>query len=532
MVLSLYMTQAEGQGFLKAKNRIIVNDKGEKVILRGMGLGGWMLQEGYMLRVGSIGPQYRIKEKIAELAGRDKTEQFYEGWLDNFIRRADIDSMAAWGFNSVRIPMHYRLFTREKGFVMLDSLLSWCKANKIYLILDMHAAPGGQGNDLNISDRDPSIPSLWQSEANQQQMISLWKKLAERYVNEPYIGGYDIINEPNWGFEDSTDRHGLAEKTNAPLRKLMMDITKAIRSVDKKHIIIIEGNGWGNNYKGVLPPWDDNMVLSFHKYWNHNTVASIQGPLDLREKYNMPLWMGESGENSNTWFTEAIRLVETHDIGWSWWPLKKMGSNNPLEIKIPHGYQQMLDYWEGKGPRPTEKEAQDALDALLVAVRCENNIYHRDVTDAMFRQVYSEEAIPFKQHVIEDALTIPAIEYDLGRQGIAWYDKDSSRTPGAKTQGNLGHVCRNDGVDITGDAGGYHIYSIEDGEWLQYTVDVKRSAEYKILIDSTGSGQVSLYDNGKLIPAAGAYLSAGRHRIKVVADAGGFLLYALRFVRE
>lgn len=501
-----------------------------------------------MLRIGAIGQQHRIKEKIAELAGREKMAAFYQGWLDNFIRRTDIDSMAAWGFNSVRIPMHYRLFTPsveeepvkgrntwlEKGFVMLDSLLAWCKANKMYLILDLHAAPGGQGNDLNISDRDPVKPSLWQSEANQEKTIALWKTLATRYANEPWIGGYDIINEPNWGFEDSTDRHGLAEKTNAPLRKLMMNITKAIRSVDKKHIIIIEGNGWGNNYRGVLPPWDDNMVVSFHKYWNQNTVASIQGHLDLREKYNTPLWMGESGENSNTWFTEAIHLVETHDIGWCWWPLKKMGNNNPLEIVVPAGYQRMLDYWEGKGTQPTEKEVQDALDELLRAVRCENNIYHKDVTDAMFRQVYSNEAIPFKHHVIEDSLVIPAVEYDLGRQGVAYFDRDSASTPGAKTQGNTGHAYRNDGVDITVGTGGYHIFSIGDGEWLQYTVDVKAAGEYKIVTDTTGPGQISLYDDGKPIPhpATGAHLSAGTHRLKVVADKGGFLFYALRLDRS
>lgn len=545
------MTNGKGQGFLKTKDKIIVNDKGEKVILRGMGLGGWMLQEGYMLRAGSIGQQHRIMGKIADLAGRDKTEQFYQGWLDNFIRRTDIDSMAAWGFNSVRIPMHYRLFTPsveeepvngqntwlKKGFVMLDSLLSWCKADKMYLILDLHAAPGGQGNDLNISDRDPAKPSLWQSEANQEKMIALWKKLAERYASEPWIGGYDIINEPNWGFEDSTDRRGTAEKTNAPLRKLMMDITKAIRSVDKQHIIIIEGNGFGNNYRGILPPWDDNMVLSFHKYGNFNTEASIRNYLDLREKYNIPLWMGESGENSNTWFTEAIRLVETHDIGWSWWPLKKMGNNNPLEIKVPHGYQQILDYWAGKGPKPSEKEAQDALDELLHAVRCENNIYHRDVTDAMFRQVYSEEAIPFKQHVLGDSLTIPAVDYDLGRQGVAYYDKDSASyqyTPGVKTQGNRGRACRNDGVDITGDASAYHIFSIEDGEWLQYTVNVMTTGKYRIVTDTTGSGQISMYDDGRLIlhPATGSHLSAGTHHLKVVADKGGFLFYALRLVRS
>ncbi|HEY0354781.1 MAG TPA: cellulase family glycosylhydrolase, partial [Flavisolibacter sp.] len=106
----------------------------------------------------------------------------------------------------------------------------------MYLILDLHAAPGGQGNDLAISDRDPSKPSLWQSEANQQKVIALWKKLAERYKDEEWIGAYDIINEPNWGFEDEKDFRGTAENKNEPLKKLMVDITKAIREVDRNHI--------------------------------------------------------------------------------------------------------------------------------------------------------------------------------------------------------------------------------------------------------------------------------------------------------
>jgi aryl-phospho-beta-D-glucosidase BglC (GH1 family) len=61
------------------------------------------------------------------------------------------------------------------------------------------------------------MPSLWESRDNQLKVIALWKKLAERYANEPWIGGYDIINEPNWGFQDSKDFRGTEEKLNLPL---------------------------------------------------------------------------------------------------------------------------------------------------------------------------------------------------------------------------------------------------------------------------------------------------------------------------
>src|SRR5690606_37877251 len=143
--------------------------------------------------------QYRIKEEIEKLVGTEKTAELYQRWLKNHTQKIDIDSMAAWGFNSVRLPMHYNLYTLpvedepvagentwlEEGFAITDSLLNWCKANNLYLILDLHAAPGGQGNDLAISDRDPNKPSLWESEANEKKTIALWRKLAERYANEP-----------------------------------------------------------------------------------------------------------------------------------------------------------------------------------------------------------------------------------------------------------------------------------------------------------------------------------------------------------
>ena len=59
------------------------------------------------------------------------------------------------------------------------------------------------------------------------------------------------------------------------------------------------------------------MVVSFHKYWNYNTPDTIEQHLQLRDKYKVPLWLGESGENSNLWFRDAIQLVESHGIGWA-----------------------------------------------------------------------------------------------------------------------------------------------------------------------------------------------------------------------
>jgi len=230
---------APSQGFLRASGGRIVDGQGREVLLRGMGLGGWMLQEGYMLGIKKDGTQHSIKARMADLVGKEDTDRFYQLWRQNHMTRADVDRLAASGFNSIRLPMHYDLFTLPiedepvkgrdtwlaTGFEMTDSLLAWCRANRIYLILDLHAAPGGQGKDANISDYDPEKPSLWESEENRRKTVALWRKLAERYAREPWIGGYDILNEPNWTFEGK-DKNGREDVANQPIWELYKAITR------------------------------------------------------------------------------------------------------------------------------------------------------------------------------------------------------------------------------------------------------------------------------------------------------------------
>lgn len=562
---------AFSQGFLTTDGQQIIDADGNPVIWRGIGLGGWMLQEGYMLGTG--GPQHSIEARIEDLVGAEKKAQFYQAWLANHMQKIDIDSMASWGYNMVRLPMHYKLFTPpieeepvageitwiDKGFEMVDDLLEWCKVNNIYLILDMHAAPGGQGENADISDYDTTKPSLWESQANMDKMIALWKKLAERYADEPMIAAYDIINEPNWGFQNhENDLNGCAETENTLLWQLQKDITAAIREVDTNHIIVIEGNCWGNNYNGLPTLWDNNLVISFHKYWNANTQGSIQGMLNMRNDRNVPIWLGETGENSNTWFTNAVRLFENNSFGWSWWPLKKLGSNNPLQIKRNEGYQAILDFWSGNGPRPSEDEAFEALMQFAEDLKLENNIYHPGVVDAKIRQPHTTETLPFKDHMItaNGDNVIFASDYDLGQVGYAYYDIVSENTTGnaGGATWNSGHSYRNDGVDIEACedeiTNGYNIGWTEDGEWLKYTVTVAESGNYTfsvrtasnnpngrvtLFIDDIKSSEVielpntSGFQEWESTSVEDVYLEAGTREIKIHIDKGGFNLNYFQF---
>ncbi|QKJ65238.1 cellulase family glycosylhydrolase [Flavobacterium sp. M31R6] len=556
-----------GQGFLHRDGQKIVDGNGKNIVLRGLGVGGWMVQEGYMIQTGAFaGPQYKIKQKITDLIGEKGTEKFYKAYKANGITKRDIDSLAAWGFNSIRLPMHYNLYTPaietekdgqitwlEEGFRMTDDLLSWCAANKIYLILDLHATPGGQGKDAAISDYDDSKPSLWESAANQDKMVALWEKLAQRYKDSPWIGGYDIINEPNWNFT-GTNQNGCDETSNAPLKALQVRLTNAIRAIDPHHMIIIEGNCWGNNYNGMFPLWDDNMTLSFHKYWNQNDVASIQTMLNYRTQYNVPIWLGESGENSNVWFKENIMLMESNNIGWAFWPMKKIENlAGVTSVTKAPDYDKLLDYWKNGGEKPNSDFAKKVLMQTAENYKMEHLTIRYDVIDAMFRQVQTNDTKKYKNHVAPGKVF--ATEFDLGQNGFAYSDKDVANYDGTKfTQWNKGGKMRNDGVDIVACTdkitNGFQVSFIEEGEWLQFTVDVKKQSIFDVAIrysSEKAGGKLFLEQDGKKIseitelPVTGGEtvwktialknvaLKQGINKIRVHFEGGNFNLNFLEF---
>ncbi|MFC7347825.1 cellulase family glycosylhydrolase [Chryseobacterium zhengzhouense] len=542
ILLSAFLLSQFGTSqLLKTQGQKIVNDKGENIQLRGLGLGGWMLQEGYMLKTADFaGPQYKIKEKIAELIGKDGMENFYKAYLKNGVTRQDIDFLAKSGFNSIRLPMHYNLYTLpiekepkkgqntwlEEGFKMTDELLQWCKDNKIYLILDLHATPGGQGNDVNISDNDKSKPSLWESEENQKKTIALWKKLADRYKDEAWIGGYDLINEPNINFTGKNP-NGTDEMSNVPLWKLQQEITEAIRTVDKKHIIFLEGNGWGNNYNGLPKLWDNNLAFSFHKYWNYNDDGTIQFALDLREKHNAPIWLGETGENSNVWFTELIQLLDKHNIGYAFWPMKKIDNIAGItNVKITPEYEKLLDYWKNGGEKPSKEFATKALMKIADNYKFSNTEIKKDVIDAMFRQTTDNSTKPFTSHKAPGKIS--ATDYDLGRMGSAYLDKDYINLwvsdPAKRSEWNSGNQLRNDGVDIykTND-NTYYVGKTEAGEWMQYTINSKMDKNFSLNINysSATSGKMRIENaSGKLLTTISLDSTGGNENWKTASVKG------------
>lgn len=392
LVLLTFLASVHAAGFLHASGQDIVDQDGNKILLRGVGLGNWMLPEGYMWRFGEQGDRPRKIEKIvSDLAGPDYAQHFWTEYRRNYVTESDIKRIAELGYNSVRPALNSRLFLTEddkpayvdEGFQLLDNLVKWSKKYGVYVIIDMHAAPGGQTGQ-NIDDSANNQPELFMDEKYQQRLSDLWVKIATRYKDEPTVAGYDILNEP------LPQRTGSEGRYKSQLEPLYKQVTKAIRTVDNKHMIIVEGADWANDWSAFTTPFDQNMVYQFHYYcWDQPSVLKgIHQYLDYQKRNNVPVWVGETGESSDAIYWGTTDFFEAHNIGWSFWPWKKMaGVNAPYSYSPPDDWRLIREYVNGGGAKPSAEIARKAFDQLLSDIRITNCQFHPDVVNAMFHRV-------------------------------------------------------------------------------------------------------------------------------------------------
>jgi endoglucanase len=507
-------------GFLHARGQDIVNEKGEKVMLRGVGLGNWMLPEGYMWKFGNDGDRpRRIEKLVSDLIGPEKAKFFWEEFRKNYVAEADIKRIAELGYNSVRPALNSRLFITdgnptaysEEGFALLDNLIKWCKASGVYVIIDMHAAVGGQTGG-NIDDSADDRPELFIEQKYQDELVNLWTTIAARYKDESTVAGYDLLNEP------LPERTGAAKAYKALLEPLYERLTKAIRKIDSKHIIIVEGADWANDWSVFTKPFDENMVYQFHYYcWdNPTTVKSIQQYLDYRSRLNAPVWVGETGERDNTIYWATTEYFEANNIGWSFWPWKKMDARNaPYSIKMPAQWAAVSAYSHGK-EKPSAEVAQRAFDEFLANIRLQNCVFFPDVVNSMMRRVPAR---------------IEAENFGEGGQNKSYFVKNPEQ------HSKFYRLSDPVSVISTGIGRGqsWQYISLDSTEWTSYTISSDASKDYRIVVKArTTNGPaaveiavgdvvrtVTLSDKGwSEIPAGTVMLSQGANRLKCTVKSG------------
>lgn len=321
---------AQQKGFVRCDGKNFVESNGKTFILKGINLGNWLNPEGYMFHFKEVSSFRLIDNTFKELLGADEARKFWKTFRDNYITKEDIHFIKSLGLNHIRVPFNFKLFLvedhpeifLEEGFKRLDDVIKWCREENLYVVLDLHAAPGGQTGD-NIDD-SWSYPFLFENEDAQKTTILLWEKLAARYKNEKIVVGYDLLNEPIPHFYENK------EELNKLLEPFYKKLTSAIRRIDKNHIIFLGGAQWNTNFKVFGAPFDKNLAYTFHKYWMPTEQKEIQEYVDYRDKYNVPMWLGESGENDDAWIDSFRKLLDKNEISWCFWPYKKMDSTRGI----------------------------------------------------------------------------------------------------------------------------------------------------------------------------------------------------------
>ncbi len=370
-----------GSGFLHASGTEIVDGLQQPILLRAVGLGNWLLPEGYMWKLSSSDKARDIEKAVEAAVGPNAAAEFWAAWRDTFFTEADVSVAAQMGFNAVRVAMNSRLLLpedqdkfNETEFARLGSLVEWCERHQIYVIFDMHAAPGGQTGHNAIDDSPTNTPELFNSSTYQDRLVRLWTEIARRFATSRTVAGYDLLNEPiNPDFAELNDK----------LWPLYIRIGTAIRDVDHNHALIVEGAGWANNWSTLGEPFDDNMIYSFHKYWDNTDQPSVQPFIDKRTEWNRPIWCGEMGEpRSLDWPQHAVSLLESNGIGWTYWPWKKMDTNNdPYSIDYPNNWNSFRYLVANPGaPQPDAgTPLQDVFDDYLDKIALNKCHYNKDL---------------------------------------------------------------------------------------------------------------------------------------------------------
>jgi len=315
--------------FAHTDHKQIVDATGKPLLLRATNLGNWLVPEGYIwLFEGGPQSPSEIRALVLELLGPEASAAFWQKYRENYVSRDDIALLHRAGFNAIRVPLHYTLFESDdtEGFKLLDQLIVWSRAEGLYVILDLHAAPGGQ-TGANIDD-SAGYPWLYHSLQAQQHLIDIWRRLAKHYRDEPTVLGYDLLNEPIPHFPKLAPLNSLLE----PLYK---ELAAEIRKVDAHHIFFLGGAQWDSNFSVFGKPFDANLAYTFHKYWTAPDESVIRPYIDFREKYDVPIWMGESGENTDDWIAQFVKTLEKNNIGWAFWPYKKMEKSSAVVSIIP-----------------------------------------------------------------------------------------------------------------------------------------------------------------------------------------------------
>jgi len=388
---------------------------GKRIILRGFVAGTWMNPEHFMM--GIPGTAEMMHEAFTEVYGKEKADDFFARYVENFLTEGDFEYFKSMGVNSVRLPFNYHYFMSDdkpgeftdEGFEILDKVIELCRKYEIYAILDMHSTPGGQNPDWHC-DNQTGQSLFWKFRVFQDQTTDLWRHIAAHYADEEWIAGYDILNEPSFGLT-AEEFNGFYDRTIA-----------AIREVDKDHIIYLEGDDFGRSFELFHEPQDPQIAYALH-YYPFVYVKDVLDPampdeertkifdeifyrqLTAREKFHRPLWCGECGmehhENMELYtrmMDYVLELCEKNDVSWCLWAYKDADAMSIAMPKEDSKWLALKDRiakkWSHHG------ETANSEDTLRYAIKN----YFAPVSDQTFYEVEFRMRSIFHRLAVETIL--------------------------------------------------------------------------------------------------------------------------------
>jgi aryl-phospho-beta-D-glucosidase BglC (GH1 family) len=378
--------------FLRVTGNHIADEKGNEVRLRGTCVGGWMNMENFI--DGYPGSESGLRRTMAETIGEEMSRYFFEKLLDAFFAEDDIAFIKKCGANTVRLPINYRHFEsdclpfeyHEAGFKRLERAVALCEKHGLYVILDMHAVQGWQNPHWH-SDNENAASLFWTHSHFQERLKKLWQELARRYRDRAVIAGYELMNEPTSNLITGDLPHRFGEHYRADwdnINRVYRELTQAIREVDGKHIVFLEGDRYGQLFDGLEAPFADNLAYSSHNYttagfgpgpypgaykkirtdetnaatdfWDKAAQARLfaaTSGAEYAKKYKVPLWVGEFGAQYNSGAEDLPYRIAAMDdqlavynewgAHWTTWTYKDMGVMGWVTVNPESEYAKIIE---------------------------------------------------------------------------------------------------------------------------------------------------------------------------------------------
>lgn len=403
LVLLFLCVKGNCQRLTVSANDSKILQNGNPITLRGVNFGNWLLWEGYMMNIENGGREKtptQIRAVFKDLLGGDenKINAFETNWRNSYITSADFQQAKALGYNVVRIPFHYNMFwngvtgaVKNDGFVWLDKAVNWAKANNIYVILCLHAAPGSQ-NPSYSSDNptgDAGV-NFWNDWNNVITAGKIWNHIANHYKNytgNEWIAGYDLLNEPVVGYVPDNPVAGYNYGTRSSLMASYEAMTAQIRSVDSNHLIFAEGNRWGSEFWDMQKKWDSNLVFENHYYGGQgeaNPNSNLMERKGIATTLHIPFFTGEFGENTADWVRDSRIDYEIANVGWAFWSWKRQDTERSVySFGGSTKWNAICNYLKYASPKPSVADVETGLNEVCSQTLLANNTFVTTLQDRL-----------------------------------------------------------------------------------------------------------------------------------------------------